>query len=166
MTHGISVDATGGVTPGLVSRVRDWVISKEPVAVAGALALVGEFLVGHHVVGTSQWTGLTNVILPVATTAGAALLRNVVFSPHTASAVQSVADGWQAKAEATGILSEADFGRLQHWLNEHMPALLQAHAVAQSAGEPVPPVVTLAPAASYVEAAQAIFAAIPVPPPV
>jgi hypothetical protein len=165
MTHAVSAHAdqtpSTSVKTNWFTRITGWVLKKEPVAVAWSVSMVGEILVGHHIVGAASWTSLTNVILPVATTAGAALLRDTVFSPKSAAALQATADSWQAKAEAVGILSEADFGRLTQWMNQHLPALLQAHATAASTSTPIATVVTPVPAASLLEAAHAVFGTTP-----
>lgn len=146
MTHAVVDNATpaaSGVEDknGLIAYITE----KEPVMAAAVttwfLSWLGTILVGHHIIGTDGWTTTTQeatlVLVPIVTLGLGWLVRSVLNSPRTAKLlaadhIATVAD-LQSQIEAmakaldhAGVLTDADFGRLQVALTEHSSALIES----------------------------------------
>lgn len=83
------VEADGGI----IAFIKE----KEPVAVAfivtWILGILGTVLVGHHIIGATEWSSLTNTIAPIAITVVlyglGALTRSKVFSKSTVKTLEA-----------------------------------------------------------------------------
>lgn len=133
MTHAIVAEAEGDVQQGGLAKLK----SDEPVLIGGVvlwvLAQLGTVLVGHKIIGTQEWTSLTNTYAPIVITVVIAaiswVIRSVVDSPATANA-KNAALAVARTALVQGVLRDADFSKLTGYvtdaINGKNPAITNA----------------------------------------
>ena len=148
MTHAVVSNATPAVS-GDGSSILSYVTQKEPVMAAAVtiwfLGWLGTILVGHKVVGTQQWTSMTQtatlLLIPIVTLGIGWLVRNVLNSPwttklereahiSTVSDLQARLDAAELALKHSGLLTDADFGRMAVVLKEHQADVIKQLAAA------------------------------------
>lgn len=97
-----------------VQKIEDSIVKDEPVIVGHfallLLSLIGEFLVGHHILGDAQWSADQNSVLPLVTivllAVSAWLLRRVVTP--VAHLISTAATGLSAHPGIFGVLHDLE----------------------------------------------------------